>query len=84
MRFGRAVSFDQDEAGRIIGLLDHVEARDPRLQDAVARVGNRGLVEGLDALRLDVHVDKNDEHCTSLDKKTIAAAYWAAAEIVDL
>ena len=41
-----SVNFDQDEAGGVIQLLDHVEAGDSRLPHTVANVLPRGLLEG--------------------------------------
>src|ERR1041385_5489431 len=57
-----AIDLHQNEAGRIIRLLDHVEADDARLLQAVARVFDGGCAEGLDGIRLDVDVYVNNQH----------------------
>jgi hypothetical protein len=53
---------DQDEPGRVILLLDHVEACNTRFANAVARILERRGLEGLDRIRLDVDVDMNHQH----------------------
>ena len=39
------VDLDQHKAGRIVGLLQHIEPRDPRLLHAISGVLDRGLAE---------------------------------------
>lgn len=60
-RGGSAVDFDEDEARRIVGLLDHVEARDPWFLHAGAGIGERRGLKGCDVLRFDVNLDVDDE-----------------------
>ena len=59
---GIAIGFDQDEAGWVVGLLEAIEAGDARFLETFARVGEGGLLEGFDALRLDMDVNVNNEH----------------------
>ena len=53
----RAVDLDQHEAGRVIGLLDHVEAGNAWLFEAVASILQRGGLESLDLVRFDVNMN---------------------------
>jgi hypothetical protein len=65
---GRAIDLDQHEARGIIGLLDHVEAGDARLFDAVLRVLDGRSDEGFKMFRLDVDEYVDDVHASSLFK----------------
>ena len=58
----RAVGFDEHEARGIVGLLDDIEARDAGLADARTGVGERGGLEGVDALGFHVNEDMDDVH----------------------
>ena len=59
---GIAINFDEHEARRIVGLLDDIEAADARLQQAQARVEERGGFESRDAIRLHMNMNVDDEH----------------------
>ena len=59
-RLRGAIGFHQHEARGVILLLDAIEARDARLPDALPRVGEAGLLEGLDILRFHMNMDVND------------------------
>ncbi len=56
------IDLDQKESRRVIVLLDHIEAGDARLAHAVTRILDRCLAKGLDGIRLDLDMNKNDEH----------------------
>jgi len=58
----RAVDFHQDEVGRVVIVLEDVEAGDARLLHAGGRVGDGGGFEGVDMGGVDVDVDVDDEH----------------------
>ena len=55
-----AIDLHQHKARRVILLLHEIKAGDARFLDALSRVGNRGLFEGLDVLRFYVNVNVND------------------------
>jgi hypothetical protein len=57
-----SVDFHQDEPRGIVRPLHHVEARNPRFFHAVAGVINRGSLERLDLIGLDMYVYVNGEH----------------------
>ena len=57
-----AINFDEYKASRIVLLLNHIEAGDAGLFYALASVGQRDAFKILDALRLHVNVDVDDEH----------------------
>ena len=57
-----AIRLDQREARGVIGLLQHIEARDARFEDAVCGVVERGGLEGGHMLGEDMHEHLNDEH----------------------
>ena len=59
-RLGGAIGFHEHKARRVILLLGKVEAGDARLLYALPRIGDGGLFEGLDILRLHMHMDVND------------------------
>ena len=59
---GVAINFHQYETSRVVLLLDDIEARDAGFFQTFARVGERGLCESFDALRLDANMDVNNEH----------------------
>jgi len=58
----RAVDFHQRKARRVVALLEHVEARDARLPGGVARIVERGRLEGFDLVGFDVGENVNDVH----------------------
>jgi hypothetical protein len=68
----RAIDLDQDESRRVVALLEHVEARDPGLFEALLRVGSSRRFERRDGVRLQVNVDENDQHGISLRSYTLA------------
>ena len=57
-----AVDLHQREARWVVALLEHVEARDARLLDGVARVLKRGRLEGFDLVGFDVGKNVDDVH----------------------
>src|ERR1039458_4689519 len=59
---GIAINFDEHEARRIVGLLHDIEASDAQLQQAQAGVEQRGGFESLDAIRLHMDMNVDDEH----------------------
>lgn len=56
------VDFDQNEARRVIGLTDEVEASDAGFLDAAASIFEGGFDECLDVFGFDVDVDMDDLH----------------------
>ena len=58
----RAVDLHQDEVGRVVVVLEDVEAGDARLLHAGGRVGEGGGFEGVDVGWIDVDVNVDDEH----------------------
>ena len=75
--FGRrirgAIDLNEHEPGRIIGLLHHVEAGNAGFLRALAGVLDAGLFERLDAIRLYVHMDVDNQHGNSLTVATNSA-----------
>jgi len=63
--FVSAIDLSQQEPGWVVGLLDHIEARDARFFHAVLRVLDAGCFEGLDGFRFDSNMNVNDEHGSS-------------------
>lgn len=51
---GRAVNFYQHKARRIVGLLDHIKARDAGFLHAVARILDTRRFKGFDVFRFGV------------------------------
>jgi hypothetical protein len=51
--FEAAINLDQQEASKVIGLLQHVEAGNAWLLHALARILEAGFLEGLDEFRFD-------------------------------
>jgi len=45
---GSSIDLGEDEAGSIIGLLEHIEAGDARLPDTLTRIFKAGFPERLD------------------------------------
>ncbi len=62
----RAVDLDQNKTGRIVLLLDDVEPSDPRLLDAVARVGDSRFLESLVQVGLVVYKNMEYQHINLL------------------
>lgn len=59
---GRAIRFDEHEAGWIVLLLEDVEGRDARFFDTLASVCEGGIFKGFDVFRLQMNLNVNDEH----------------------
>jgi len=59
---GIAIGFEEEEAGRIVQLLEAIEAGDAWFASALPGVGDGGLLERLDTIRFDVDEDVNNEH----------------------
>jgi len=60
LSLGGAISLDQNKARRVILLLGEIKPDDARLLEALSCVGEGGLFESLDVLRLHMNVDVND------------------------
>ena len=56
------INFHQHKARRVILLLADIEARDARLFQALARIGECRLFKSLNALRPDVNMNMNNKH----------------------
>src|ERR1035441_4450866 len=66
-RFGVAIDLDQNEARRVVRLLQDVETRNARLLHAVAGVFQGGPPERFDVLGFDVNEDvRSEEHTSEL------------------
>lgn len=57
---GISINLDQHETRRVVLLLDDIEARDAWFFQARTRVGERGLIEGVNALRFDMNMNMNN------------------------
>jgi hypothetical protein len=62
-----AISFHQNESGRIIDLLNYIESCNARFLDAIPGIFNGGIDESRHGLRFHLYVDMNDEHTGSLN-----------------
>jgi hypothetical protein len=62
---GGAVDFEEDEAGRVVGLLDDIEASDAGFLEGVGGVVDADGFEGIDVLGFDVEKNVDDVHGTS-------------------
>ena len=61
------VGFNEDEPGRIIGLLNHVKPGNARFLNTIPRIFDRRLAKFLDTLRPDMDVNVDDEHRGTFD-----------------
>jgi hypothetical protein len=66
---GIAVGLNENKAGGILGMLETLEPGDARFLDALARVGEGGLLKGIHGLGFDMNMDMNDEHKNQFSKK---------------
>jgi hypothetical protein len=72
-RFGVFIDLYQDEAGRIVGLLNDVETSHAGLAQAGFGVRARGRDESVDVLCFDVNVNVHHEHVPMIGRGTGAA-----------
>src|SRR5437899_7864947 len=61
-RIGVAIDLDEHKPCRVVLLLDDIEPGDAGFADAVARIFERGLFEGLDAFRFNAHMNMDNKH----------------------
>ena len=59
-RAGIAINLHQDESGRVIGLLNHIETGNARLADALAPVGGASFLERFDEFRFDMNMNMDN------------------------
>ena len=59
---GIPINLHQNETRRVVLLLHDIEARDARLLQARAPIGERRLLESFHTLRFDADMNMNNEH----------------------
>src|SRR5512135_771588 len=60
--FDGPIDLDQNEAGRIVLLLNHIETGDAGFMHTLTRIFQGGGLESLDLIRFDMDKYMNDEH----------------------